>query len=64
MVALLGGGVLGDGDTFVVAFHVYLSGKGGGGLGTGGAWACWMPERGGALIKRRRDGVPGSRRLE
>jgi ketosteroid isomerase-like protein len=35
--------VIGDGDTLVVAFHIYLRGKGSGvELETNEAWACWI----------------------
>ena len=35
--------VTGDGDTFVVALHIYLRGQGSGvEVETDEAWACWM----------------------
>jgi ketosteroid isomerase-like protein len=47
--------VIGDGGTFVVAFHIYLRGKGSGvDLETDEAWACWM--RDGRFIRIEQHG--------
>jgi ketosteroid isomerase-like protein len=47
--------MIGGGDTFVVAFHIYLRGKGSGiELETDEAWACWM--RDGKFIRIEQHG--------